>query len=103
GVVRPAPSLAVERRPGRYGAVDVGEVPRLDITVGPAGAGEHAQSVGDLLLQVDADAGPAGVGAHRGDVGGTAGERRKRIGVGKAPGAAAAEKTGDLHRARLAP
>jgi len=40
GIVRPAPVLAVDRDAARDRPVDVGEVPRLDVAVGPAGAGE---------------------------------------------------------------
>ena len=61
GVVRPAPLLAVDRDACRDGAVDVGEIPRLDIAVGPAGAREHADRLGHLLLEVHAHARPAGI------------------------------------------
>ena len=52
GIVRPAPLLAADRDARRYGAIDVGEIPRLDIAVGPAGAREHADGLGDLLLEI---------------------------------------------------
>ena len=44
-VVGPAPALAGQRKPGRDGAVDVGELVGLDVAVGDAGAREHAEVV----------------------------------------------------------
>ena len=99
----PAPLFAVDRDAARYGAVDVGEIPRLDIAVGPAGAGEHTECLRNLLLQIEAHAGPAGVGAHGVDVGRLAGRLGKRNRVREFSGAAAAEKAGDLELAGLAP
>src|SRR5262249_27400922 len=61
GIVRPAPVLAIDRDAARDRPVDVGKVPRLDVGVGPAGAGEDADRVRDLLLEVHADAGAAGI------------------------------------------
>src|SRR6516225_3438240 len=37
-IVRPAPLLAGDRDTTRYRSIDIGEVPWLDIAVGPAGA-----------------------------------------------------------------
>ena len=75
-VVRPAPLLAGERQPRRDGAVDVGELIGLDITIGPPGAGEDAKLFVDLLLKVGTDPAAAFVLTNRRDVGGAAGQRR---------------------------
>src|ERR1700728_112670 len=102
-VVRPAPLLAGDRHPSRYGAVDVGEIPRLDIAVRPSRAHEHADRVAHLLLEVHAHARPAGVGPHGVDVGGQGGRLRERERIRECSRPAAAEKTGDLELARLSP
>ena len=57
-VVRPSPLLTRHGDACLHGAVDVGEVPRLLRPIGPAGAGEHADVLGDLLFQVEAHARP---------------------------------------------
>jgi hypothetical protein len=49
-VVQPAPLLAGYRDARFQRTVDVGEIPRLDVAVGPAGASEYAQRLGNLLL-----------------------------------------------------
>src|SRR5262249_15023722 len=102
-VVRPAPALAVDRDPARDRAVDVGEIPRLDLSVAPSGAREYADRVVDLLLEIDAHAGAAVPGTHRGDVGRLAGRLRERDGVGESAGTAAAEIARDFELAGLAP
>src|ERR1700740_756790 len=71
-VVVASPQLAGNRKPRGDGAIDVGEVERLLLAVGPAGAGEEADIVVDLLLEVHADAAAALIGAHGGDIGGHA-------------------------------
>src|SRR5499427_10241726 len=97
--LRPGPRLAAARdRP-----VDVGKVPRLDVGVGPAGAGEDSDRVRDLLLQVHADSGAAGIASHRNDVGGLTGDLGERDGVLVSPRPAAVEEAGDLELAGLAP
>src|SRR4029077_10221366 len=103
GVVRPAPVLAVDRDAAGDRPVDVGEVPRLDIAVGPAGAGEHRDRVRDLLLQVHADARAAGIASHCGDVGGLTGDLSERDGVLESSRPATVEETGDLELPGLAP
>src|SRR5919204_4839127 len=80
GIVRPAPVLAIDRNAARDRPVDIGKVPRLDVAVGPAGAGEYADRVRDLLLQVHAHAGAAGIVSHRDDVGGPTGDLGERDG-----------------------
>jgi len=40
GIVRPAAVLAIDRDAARCRPVDVRKVPRLDVAVGPASAGE---------------------------------------------------------------
>ena len=103
-VVGPAPILAVDRHAAREGPVDVGEIPRLDRAVGPAGAGEDTDCLGDLLLQIETDAGPVGeIVAYQRGVGGRAGRLGKRVRVGKQSGAAVAEKACDLDLAGLTP
>src|SRR5581483_12451772 len=67
-VVVAPPQLAGDRKPRRHRAVDVGELVRLLVAVGPAGAGKEAEIVVDLLLQIHADAAAALVTAHGGDV-----------------------------------
>src|SRR5215831_13299073 len=103
GIVRPAPVLAVDRDAARDRPVDVGKVPRLDVGVGPAGAGEDPDRVRDLLLQVHADSGAAGIASHRHDVGGLAGNLGERDGVLVSSRPAAVEEAGDLELAGLAP
>src|SRR5262249_16193451 len=66
-VVRPAPLLAGDRDTARYRSIDIGEVPWLDIAVGPAGAREHAHSFRHLLLEIEAHTRAAGIGSHRVD------------------------------------
>ena len=87
----------------RYRAVDVGEIPGLDVAVCPADAGKDADAVGHLLLEIRADPRPARVTAHRGDIGGLTGLLGERNGVGKLPSIAAAEEARDLDGARLSP
>jgi len=48
--------LAVEHKPRRRRAVDIGEFKGLVTAVGPAGAGEDAEVGRDLLLEVGAPA-----------------------------------------------
>src|SRR5262249_19213492 len=102
-IVRPAPVLAVDRDAARDRPVDVGKVPRLDVAVGPAGAGEYPDRVGDLLFQVHADTRAAGIAPHRHDVGGLAGDLRERDGVLEFSRPPAAEEAGHLELAGLAP
>ena len=80
-IVRPAPILAVDRDTARDRPVDVGKVPRLDVAVGPAGAGEYPDRVRDLLFQVHADTGAAGIPSHHRGVGGLTGDLRERDSV----------------------
>src|SRR6516165_8880757 len=63
-IVRPAPLLAVDRDTARNGSVDVGEIPRLKVAVGPAGARKHTHRFGHLLLEVEAHARAASIGSH---------------------------------------
>src|SRR5262249_11090765 len=83
--------------------VDVGKVPRLDVAIGPAGAGEDPDRVRDLLLQVHANTRAAGISSHRGDVGGLTGDLSERDGVLESSRPAAVEEAGDLELAGLAP
>ena len=105
GVVRPSPVLAANRNTGGNGAVDVGEIPRLDVAVGPAGAREHADGLRDLLLDIEADTGATLIFAH---------QRKRETGIGagclrqvdrilEASGVTAAEEAGDLDLAGLSP
>src|SRR6478672_11880267 len=103
GIVRPTPVLAVDRDAACDRAVDVGKVPRLDLAVGPAGAGKHPDRVRDLLFQVDADTGAAGIASHRRDVGGLAGDLGERDSVLKFSCPSAVEEAGDLELAGLTP
>ncbi len=103
GVVGPAPLFAVYGDAGRYGAVDVGKIPRLDVAVGPACAGEHTPILRNLLLQIEAHARPAGVHAHGVDIGGLTGRQREINGILEASRPPAVEKAGDLQLARLPP
>src|SRR5580700_953301 len=75
GVVGPPPLLAGERQPGRDGAVDVGELIRLDIAIRPAGARKDTEPVGDLLFEIGADPAAALVLTNRRDVGWAASDR----------------------------
>jgi hypothetical protein len=95
--------FATERDTSRYSAVNVGDVPWFDVAISPAGAGEHTQGLGNLLLQVEAHAGPAGVTAYRIDVGGPPGSCRKPNGICEFSCPAPTEKTSDLERAGLPP
>ena len=84
GVVRPAPLLAIDGYAAGRGAVGIGEVPGLDGAISPAAARKHAERLGDLLLQIDADAGAAVVVvAHQPGIGRHAGGLRERDSVGK--------------------
>src|SRR5262249_24227251 len=103
GVGVPAPVLAVDGAAAGARLVEVGEVPGLDIAVGPAGAGEPPARVRDLLLQVHADARAAGIASHRRDVGGLTGDLSERDGVLESSRPAAVEEAGDLELAGLAP
>src|SRR5262245_23696814 len=103
GIVRPAPVLAVDRDAARHRPVAVGKVPRLDVGVGPAGAGEDPDRVRDLLLQVHADSGTAGIASHRNDVGGLTGDLGERDGVLVSSRPAAVEEARDLELAGLTP
>jgi hypothetical protein len=73
-------------RPTR--AVDIGEVPGLDIVADLANAQERADRVGDLLFAIEAHAVVARIGTHSVDVGGVC--QRERDCVRKIAGAAAA-------------
>src|SRR5215472_11998865 len=64
-VIGPAPLLAFERQSGSDGAIDIGDVERLDSAVGPTGAHEYAEIRRHLLLDIHADARTALVYAHR--------------------------------------
>src|ERR1700756_92302 len=100
-VVAP-PQLAGDRKPRRDGAVDIGEVERLLVAVGPAGTGEEADIVVDLLLEVHADAAPALIVAHSGDVGGRAWCGREQDGVFEIAHPRPAQESGDRDLAGLA-
>jgi hypothetical protein len=63
-IVRSAPWFAVYRDTYLRRAVDVGVIPRLEVAVVPAGAGEHPQSFRNLLLEVETHARPAVVVPH---------------------------------------
>src|SRR5271166_2994048 len=79
GVVGPAPLLAIDGYAAGRGAVGIGEVPGLDGAIGPAAARKHAERLGDLLLQIDADAGAGGVTvAYKSGIGRHAGGLRER-------------------------
>src|SRR5262245_55407028 len=103
GIVRPAPVLAVDRDAARDRPVDVGKVPRLDVAVGPARAGEHPDRVRDLLFQVHADTRAAGIASHRYDVGGLTGDLGERDGVLESSRPAPVDEAGHLELAGLAP
>src|SRR5580704_10805210 len=95
GVVGSAPLFAGERQSGRDRAVDVGELIGLDTSVGDTGAGEDAELVGDLLLEVKTEPAAAVVATDRCDFGGAAGHRGQSDGVGEAAHAAAGKESGD--------
>src|SRR5579883_830474 len=101
-VVVAPPQLAGHRESRRDSAVDVGEVERLLVAVGPAGAGEEADILVDLLLEIHADAAAALIFAHRGDVGRRAGCSRKQDRVLEAAHAGPGQETGDGDLAGLA-
>ena len=94
---------AGQRDTCRNRAVDVGKIPGLNAPVGPAGAGEHADVLGNLLLQIDAQSGSAPVDAHRVDIGGLPGRLGDCNRIRKFSRPAAAEKARELKLARLAP
>ena len=50
-IVGPSPSSAGQRDASRYGSVDIGETPRLDIAVGPSRADKYPKVLRDLLLR----------------------------------------------------
>src|SRR5262249_56584986 len=97
------PVLAVDRDAARDRPVDVGEVPRLDVAVGPAGAGEYPDRVGDLLFQVHADTRAADIASHRHDVGRFAGDLSERDGVLEFSRPAAVDEAGHLELPASAP
>src|SRR5882672_1503099 len=74
-VLRTTPIPAFEREPRRERAVYLGELIGLLAAVIDARAGKEAESVRDLLLEVDRRAGPGAVLAHQGGVG----RRRDRL------------------------
>src|SRR5271167_4160400 len=102
-VVRPAPSLAGDRNPSGNRAVDIGEVERLDVTVGPAGADEGAEIGCDLLLDIHAHAAAALILADGGDIGGAARCRSQCDRILEAPHTATTEETGECNLARMSP
>ena len=102
-VMGPPPWLAEERNPSGYGAVNVSKIPRLHAAVGPAGTGEHANVLGNLLLQVDAHARPAPVDAHRVDIGGLSGDLGDRNRIREFARPPTAEKARNLELAGLSP
>jgi hypothetical protein len=57
GVVRPSPGLAGDRETTRDSAIHIGEIPWLDVAVGPAGADKRAHRLSQLLLEIEAYAG----------------------------------------------
>src|SRR6516164_122665 len=102
GVVIPSPLLSRNRQTGRDGVVDVGELIRLLVPIGPSGAGEEADILHELLLQIDADAAAALVPANRGDVGGHSGRGSEQNRVLNTSHAAACQEAGERNLARLA-
>src|SRR4029077_14767950 len=70
GVVRPAPPLAGQREPCRYGPVDIGELIWFDITAGNTRAREEAKVRQDLLLGVEPNPAATGIAADGRAVGG---------------------------------
>src|ERR1700720_4474564 len=100
-VVRAIPWLAGNRDSTRHGAVDIGEIPGLDIAVGPTSAGEHPERLSDLLLQVKAHARSTGVSTHRVYVGRHSGRLGERDRVSELSGAATAKEARNLELARL--
>ena len=104
-VVRPAPLFAIDRDAHLHGAVDVGKIPWLDVAVGPTGAREQADGLGNLLLEIDAYAGSTLIDAHRRQrVAGIQTSRLREVKrTLKTSRIAAAEKAGDLKLAGLPP
>ena len=101
----PPPILTGNRNAAGNGAVDVGEIPWLDVAVGPAGAGEHADGFIDLLLQIEAHTGAALIDAHerKGEAGIGAGCLRQADRIREASRITAADEPSDLQLARLSP
>ncbi len=91
-VVGPAPFLAIDRNAAGDGAVDIGELVRLDVAVGPAGAQERAKVRRDLLLDIHADATAALIVPDGGDISRTAGDCSQSNRVRERPHAAAGEE-----------
>ena len=80
-VIWPPPWFTGQREATGYRAVDIGKIPRLDVAVGPTGAGEHANILGNLLLQIDAHARSTPVDAHGVDIRGLPGNLGDRNGI----------------------
>src|ERR1700728_107659 len=103
GIVGSAPLLSSQRETRGGGAVDVGEIIRFDVAIGPARPREHAKLPGDLLLEIETDAATAAIWAYGGDIGGAAGCLRQGNGVGEATHPCAGQKSGDRDFAWLGP
>src|SRR6202048_131662 len=97
-VILPPPKLPGQRDAYGGRAVDIGEIPRLNVAVGPAGAGEHANVLRNLLLQIDAHSRAAPVDAHGIDIGGLPGNLGDRNCICKASCPPTAEKAGRTSR-----
>jgi len=64
GIVGASPALAGDGHSRRNRPIDVGELVGLDVATRHAGAREHADIPGELLLGVEADAGAAPIVPH---------------------------------------
>src|SRR5262249_40619936 len=103
GVIGSPPALAGELQAAHQRAIDVGELVGLAVAVGPAGAREDSEIVGDLLLGIEADAGTAGVLAHRADVSRPAGREGELDGIVEAAHASTREEAGHRDLAVASP
>src|SRR5271167_1697724 len=102
-VVRSAPSLADDRNPSGNRAVDIGELERLDVTIGPTGADEGAEIGRDLLLDIHAHAAAALILADSGDIRWAACYRSQCDRILEAPHAATTQETGECDLSGMSP
>src|SRR5262249_51383229 len=100
-VVRPVPSLALDRQAEGPGLVDVGELEGFIATLVPTGASEEADILPDLLFDINADAAAVVGFAYRGNVSWLAGLRCQRGSLGIVAHPAVRQKSEQPHGARL--
>src|SRR6202012_3975173 len=101
-VAFPSPQLSRKRKARCDGAVDVGELVGLLAAVRPAGTGEEADILDDLLFQIHADAAAALVLPDGADIGRASGDGGELDRVCEAAHPGTGEEAGDSDLARLA-